>query len=199
MQYIITEYKKIDKGRIEIVLDSHIRFWLYAKEARMLSLEEGKSISEEEYQKILHEVIGKRAIKRAMHILERQDRTEYQLREKLLQSAYPKEAVEEAVDYVKSYHYLDDERYARTFIRNHQKDRSKRRLETDLIKRGVPKDTIKLCIDEEFETDEKEQIRIWLEKKQYEKETADLKERAKMYQFLARKGFCHSDIMSVLR
>ena len=134
-----------------------------------------------------------------MHILERQDRTEYQLREKLLQSAYPKEAVEEAVDYVKSYHYLDDERYARTFIRNHQKDRSKRRLETDLIKRGVPKDTIKLCIDEEFETDEKEQIRIWLEKKQYEKETADLKERAKMYQFLARKGFCHSDIMSVLR
>ena len=199
MQYIITEYKKIDKGRIEIVLDSHIRFWLYAKEARMLSLEEGKSISEEENQKILHEVIGKRAIKRAMHILERQDRTEYQLREKLLQSAYPKEAVEEAVDYVKSYHYLDDERYARTFIRNHQKDRSKRRLETDLIKRGVPKDTIKLCIDEEFETDEKEQIRIWLEKKQYEKETADLKERAKMYQFLARKGFCHSDIMSVLR
>lgn len=199
MQYIITEYKKIDKGRIEIVLDSHIRFWLYAGEARLLSLEEGKSISEEGYQQILHEIIGKRAIKRAMHILERQERTEYQLREKLLQSAYPNEAVEEAVDYVKSYHYIDDERYARTFIRYHQKDRSRRRLETDLIKRGVSKDTIKICMDEEFEADETEQIRILLEKKQYEKETATQKERAKMYQFLARRGFRHSDIMSVLR
>jgi len=199
MQYIITECKKINKGRVDIVLDGRIRFWLYAGEARQLSLEEGKDISKEQYQQILHGIIGKRAIKRAMHILERQERTEYQLREKLMQGAYPKEAVEEAVDYVRKFHYLDDERYARTFIHYHQKERSKKRLELDLMKRGVPKDTIKLCIEEEFETDEKEQICHWLEKKQYTKDTADQKERAKMYQFLARRGFSHSDIMSVLR
>ncbi len=95
MQYIITECKKINKGRVDIVLDGRIRFWLYVGEARQLSLEEGKDISKEQYQQILHGIIGKRAIKRAMHILERQERTEYQLREKLIQSAYPKEAVEE--------------------------------------------------------------------------------------------------------
>ena len=44
MRYIITECKKINKGRVDIVLDGRIRFWLYTAEARQLSLEEGKEI-----------------------------------------------------------------------------------------------------------------------------------------------------------
>ena len=44
------------------------------------------------------------------------DRTEAQLREKLLQAEFSPELVEEAVAYVKSFGYIDDERYVRNYI-----------------------------------------------------------------------------------
>ena len=117
MHYIVTEYKELGKGRIELCLNESIRFCLYRKEASAFHLKEASELTEEEYQQLIHEVIGKRATKRAMHILERQERTEYQLREKLLQNGYPEESIEDAIDYVKHYHYVDDLRYAKTFIR----------------------------------------------------------------------------------
>ena len=199
MGYTITQYKKIGKGRVEICLDKSTTFWLYTSEARQFSLEEDMELPEEQYRQILYDIIGKRAIKRAMHLLEQQERTEHQLREKLMQSAYPAEAVEEAISYVKSYHYLDDMRYARTFIQFHQEERSRKRLEMDLLRRGVPKDIIAKSIEEEFSSDEKRQIRRLLEKKHFSPDLADQKEIRKMYGFLMRRGFKGSDIASVMR
>ena len=101
MQYQITDLKKTDAKRVEICLNGEIFLWLYQGEARSLSLTKGMILSEEQYENLLHGVIGKRAIKRAVHLIERQERTERQLREKLSLSEYPEEAVEDAVSYVK--------------------------------------------------------------------------------------------------
>lgn len=216
MSYIVTEYKKENKGKVFLCLNEEIRLWLYAGEIRQLSLssvcfsehrgisgeyflKEGMELSEEQYQHILHEIIGKRVTKRAMHLLEKQDRTEHQLWEKLLQNEYPKEAIEDAISYVKKYHYLDDKRYARTFIRIHQEKRSRMRLRNDLLRRGISKDVIEFSMEEEFSCDEKEQIRSLLEKKNFSTDTADRKELGKMYQFLMRRGFRSSDISEVLK
>lgn len=199
MGYLITECRPAGKGRMEICLDGRPAFWLYAAEAGQFSFEEGTELSEKQYQHILHEIIGRRAIKRAMHLLEQQERTERQLREKLLQSGYPPEAVEDAIAYVKRYHYLDDARYARTFIQFHQGERSRKRLETDLLRRGVPKDVIADSMEQEFSSDEQEQIRRLLEKKQFSPDTADAKELRKIYGFLMRRGFQSADILSVLK
>ncbi len=198
MQYQITDLKKTDAKRVEICLNGEIFLWLYQGEARSLSLTKGMILSEEQYENLLHGVIGKRAIKRAVHLIERQERTERQLREKLSLSEYPEEAVEDAVSYVKKRRYLDDERYARTFIRFHQTERSKMRLKSDLIKRGVSKDVIERCMEEEFSSDEKAQIRALLEKKGFSQSEADRNESRKMYQFLMRRGFRSSDILAVM-
>ena len=120
MRYVVTDYKKEGRGKVSLCLNEGIRLWLYQGEARQLGLSVGSELSEDEYQSILHDVIGKRAVKRAMHLLERQDRTEHALREKLTQNAYPSEAVEDAISYVKRLHYLDDERFARNFIQIRQ-------------------------------------------------------------------------------
>ena len=151
------------------------------------------------FRSLLHDIIGKRAAKRAMHLLERQERTEYQLREKLRQNCYPPEAIEDAVDYVKRYHYLDDERYARTFIHFHQETRSKMRLKNDLARRGISRELIAYCLEEEFVSDERAQIKRLLDQKNFSPDTADREEYGKMYRFLMRRGFCGSDISSVMR
>ena len=57
-----------------------------------------------------------RARKKAMRLLEHMDRTEKGLTDKLRQAEFSPEAVEDAIAYVKSYGYINDARYARTYI-----------------------------------------------------------------------------------
>ena len=199
IEYIVTGYQHSGGGRIGICLNETISLWLYEGEARQLSIQEGTALTEEQYAYILHDIIGKRAMKRAMHLLERQERTECQLREKLVQGGYPQAAIEDAIAYVKGYHYIDDERYARNYIHFHQEGRSRLRLRSDLMRRGISRDLADLCIEEEFCSDEREQIRSLLEKKHFSPDTSDRKEFRKIYQFLMRRGFRSSDILAVMQ
>ena len=66
---------------------------------------EGAFISEADYEKLITEVVGKRAKKRALHLLEQMDRSERKLREKLTQGGYPDCCVDAAI--AVSYTHLD--------------------------------------------------------------------------------------------
>ena len=122
----------------------------------------------------------------------------YQLREKLRQNEYPKEAVEQAIAYVKSYHYIDDLRYACSYVRYQKEKKSNRRLQQDLQKKGVAKEFIEQALLEEGNEDETDAIQRLLEKKGYTPEMP--REQAnKIYQFLLRRGYKSSDILYVMR
>ena len=196
MQYQITGMEYLKRGRVAVELNGEETFLLYRGEAASLSI--GEYLSQEEYDKIVHDILGKRAKKRAMHLLERQERSEAKLREKLAEGQYPQPAIEDAIEYVKRYHYVDDRRFAGTYVVFHQEQKSRYQLKMDLYRKGIAKDLIEEVLEETFDTDEKELIAHWLEKKRYEEKKDDPKERRKMYQFLLRKGFRSSDICSVM-
>lgn len=194
----IERIEQLEKGRRRLVFETGERLVLYKGEIRSYDLSEGQDISETLYQELLCDVLGKRATKRAMHLLEKQDRTEYQLREKLRQNEYPKEAVEQAITYVKSYHYIDDLRYACSYVRYQKEKKSNRRLQQDLQKKGVAKEFIEQALLEEGNEDETDAIQRLLEKKGYTPEMP--REQAnKIYQFLLRRGYKSSDILYVMR
>ncbi len=198
---IITAISPLDhgKGKAQVSFDEKEALILYISEIKKLGMEEQMFVSEELYHRLFYEIVGKRAIKRAMHLLEKMDRTEQQLRKKLLEGGYPNELVEEAIAYVKSYHYIDDERYARTFIRLNQDRRSIGRMKMDLFAKGISSDTIDRAINEEYETLPETLIQKLIEKKNFDPDTATRQETAKMYQYLFRKGFSRDEIMHVLK
>ena len=66
--------EKLEKGKYRIGFDTGIRCLVYGYEIRGMKLEEDTYISSELYQHILKEIVGKRAKKRALHLLERMDR-----------------------------------------------------------------------------------------------------------------------------
>ena len=141
----------------------------------------------------------KKAKLKALKLLERMDRTEAQLREKLLNAEFAPALVEQAVAYVKSYGYLDDERYVRNYIEYRKDQKSRRQLEQELrFKKGVPSELIQKVYEELEPGDEKALIRKLLEKKHYEAGQADVKQKQRMYQFLLRKGFRAEDVLRVL-
>ena len=139
-----------------------------------------------------------RAKRRALHILERSDRTEQELRDKLAKNYLP-EVVDAAVEYVKSYHYIDDHRYAVNYLNSRGKVRSSRQVEQELLyKKGVSKAVLEVAREEAEPQDEREQIRRWMEKKHIDPAAADQSELRRFYQFLMRRGFHSSDILTEL-
>lgn len=127
------------------------------------------------------------------------DRTEAQLREKLLNAEFEAEIVEQAIEYVKGFGYLDDERYVKNYIEYRRDKKSRRQLEQELqFRKGVSKELIQKVYEEVEPADEKALIRNLLEKKQYCSSGCDEKQRRKLIAALLRKGFHMGDILSVL-
>ena len=199
MEWQVVSVQPLEKGRVKFRFDDELEVILYKGEARKLALTEGCIVSEETYNVIMHEILGMRAKKRAMHLLERQERTERQLYDKLKQNGYPEVCIAEAIAYVKHYHYVDDFRYAATYIRYHQEKKSRQRLQMDLLGKGVPKAVIEEAFEEEYYSDECKKIRELLLKRHYDCENADRNEQRKQYQFLLRRGFHSSDILKVMK
>lgn len=137
------------------------------------------------------------AKKKAMSLLKYMDRTEWQLRDKLAAKGFSEEAVEGAVDYVKSFHYLDDYRYAVQFVELHYEQRSRQRMRQDLYQRHVPEEYIDLALESICENDDvalQEALRkITKGETEYSYE-----EKQKIAGKLYRKGFRLGDIKRVL-
>ena len=198
-ELLVTEVIPREKGRTSIRFDNGMEVLLYKGEVRKLGLQEQTVISREKYDEIIYEILGTRAKKRAMFLLERMDRTEHQLRDKLMQNGYPAVCVDLAIDYVKKYHYIDDLRYATNYISYQQKRKSRQKLKIDLLTKGIDKNVIEQALDEAFDSDEQIKIRQLLEKKHYDPKECDRKVKQKTYQYLMRRGFKGSDILHVMK
>lgn len=195
----VTQLTGISKSRYRVYLDGQFAFILYKGEIRQFHIKEGQELSEESYQHIITQILPRRAKLRSMNLLQSKDYTRKQLEDKLRQGEYPQECIEEAVAYMESYGYVDDERYARDYIEYHIQSRSRNRIEMDLIRKGISKEIIQKAFGalEELgvEQDEMKLIIELLRKKKYSADTATKQEQQKMYGFLYRKGF-HSDVIS---
>ena len=108
--------------------------------------------------------------------------------------------VEKAIAYVKSFGYINDERYVRNYIECRCQSKSRRQLEQELqFRKGVSPELIQQVYEELEPVDQCELIRKHLEKKHYRNAEADDRQKRSVIASLARKGFCMSDIISVMK
>ena len=141
------------------------------------------------------------ARRKAMRLLEHMDRTECGLREKLRQAGFSPLAVDYALAYVESYGYIDDERYARTYIAYRMNTKSRQKIIQELISKGVDKETASAAWEEEAAInmpDEREILYRTVEKKYAPDTELDEKEMRRLQGYLVRRGFGYADIKSVL-
>ena len=199
---VVTGITEVTKSRSRIEIDYAFAIVLYKGELRIYGIKEDSEISEETYTEIVEKVLPKRAKLRAMNLLKQRSYTRYALSEKLKQGGYPESAIREALDYVESFHYIDDKQYAADYIEYNKEQKSQRKIFQDLIQKGISEDLIREAWEEhagdESREMEKEQILYWAKKRNFSAETADYKEKQKMMAFLYRKGFKVEDIRSVL-
>jgi regulatory protein len=186
-----------------VYLDGEFAFVLYRGELRSLKITEGAELSEADYRKVREEILPKRATVRAMNLLQKKLFAEEELRRKLRDGEYPEDAVDAALEYVISYGYVDDVRYSVDYIRYHGQDRSRKRMEMDLARKGIRRDDFEKawaeCEDLGLASDEDGQIRTLLAKKKYDPEDCSREEASKLANYLLRKGYSYESIRRNMR
>lgn len=195
---IVTDIRYHQNKKYEVYLNDEFAFELYKSEIRACGIEKGQELDENLYEKLIYEVIGKRAKKRAMHILEKQDRTEYQMREKLKENRYPKESIECVIAYLKDYNYIDDRAYGIRYVEYRSKEKSKKQLMQELYQKGISKK----IADEVLETVQIEETsaieKLILKKCKYSSKLEE-QQKQKLIASLMRKGFSYSQVEGVFR
>ena len=200
----ITQIEEWDKKRSKIYIDQEFAFVLYKGEIKEYKLKVNEPIEDRVYNIIQTEVLLKRAKKRCLNLLQKRPYTEYKLREKLKEGGYQEEVVEEAIKYVKSFHYVDDYEYACQYIFYHKESEARRKIEDKLRMKGIDSDTLQKAFENSYQNEEEmfemelEQAKKLLQKKKYATENADWKETQKMYAFLMRKGIQASVIRKAM-
>lgn len=200
----VTEIRDYKKGRYEIYLNDEFAFILYKSELKEYGVKEGADISDTTIGEIHANVLSKRCKKRAMNLLLKGDMTEAKLRSKLIDGKYSEKIIDEAIAYVKNYHYIDDRRYAMSFISAKSSTDSKNTIRRKLIEKGVAKDIIDSCIEEYYVEDElnanveRELIERLIRKKCKDISALEYTDKQKLIASIMRKGFSFYDVESVL-
>ena len=162
--------------------------WIVTPEMKEhTSFREAKAVMEE----------AEKARNKALYYLQFSAKTECELRKKLAEQEFSPASVDDAVAFLKSYHYLNDYDYTVRYVEKNARKKSRRQLRYELLGKGVKSD----IIDDVFETEpveEEFQILHYLEKKHYRGEESTPEERQKISAALARKGFSYEKITKAL-
>ena len=103
-----------------------------------------------------------------MLLLEHMDRTEKGLSDRLRQAGFSAEATEDAMNYVRSYGYLNDHRYAMNYISFRMGTKSRQKILQELSGKGIDRETALAAWEEAAEIEEPDELailRVAVEKK----------------------------------
>ena len=194
---IITKLEICHTKKTRVYIDEEFAFVVYPQDIRIYGLKENIELSEEQYNQIMEETIIRRAKQKAMALLQKSDRTEKELSFKLKQAEYPQIAIDYAIEYVKNYNYINDNRYLEQYISYKKRTKSMRVMEMELRQKGISKEQIQEQMEKEAVTDEIA-IEKAIRKKIGQKEQLTFEEKQKIAGYLYRKGFTEKDIRTYL-
>lgn len=169
----------------------------------VLSYLKGTSMEKEQNEKELL-LKGK---KRALRLLERKDYSRKELMERLKKDGYEDAMIEQIIEYVDRFHYLDDARVAGSFIRGRKEYKSKRELEFLLKQKGISEEEIETALEENYKNEDgisQEEVAICKFLKRYHMDDEAIsalsyEEKQKFAAKLYRKGFDSDKIRKKLQ
>lgn len=143
----------------------------------------------------------KKAAEKAMNLLLQQDRTKKELQDRLYRAGFSEKAAAYAMNYVMSFGYIDDLRYASNYLAFHKGNRSRKELRYKLMNKGVPPEVIAEAFLEYEEEDERTALRHMLRKRLKGRMLSrlDFQEKSKITAYLGRKGYALPVICSIMK
>ncbi len=189
----VTGIIEVNNNRRKVILEDGTNFVLYKGELGKLHINVDEELDDKDYERIMNEILPKRAKLRGLNLLKNRPYTEYQLRQKYKDGGYPDGIADIAIEYLKGLHMIDDYEYCRMYMTFKSTSKSRKRIINDLMNKGVPRDIIEEAMNELDDNGdlarEEELILKLIDKRHYNKEEASYEEKQKMMSYLYGKGF----------
>lgn len=182
--------------RYSVYIDEKYSFALSESELLRLGIYSGQEISAEELEKLKDDSVRDKARYQALGQLSRRQRSEWELRDYLKRKEYAPEIIQQVIEWLTEYGYVDDKKFADAWIANRRllKATSARRLRQELKQKRVSDEVIDEALAED-ETDENQVLRELVERKRKQTKYQD---DLKLMQYLSRQGFDYGSIKSAL-
>lgn len=195
---LVTAITEVTKKKVKVEFDYRFTLVLYRGELNSFHLREQAEVSEELISEIEQKVLNKRAVKYAMHLLQKRDYTVKELTDKLLRAGYSEGCAAHALAYVSSYGYVDDRKYAIRYLETYSDRKSMKKMQMELRQKGVPEEIFAEAANEADTVDEKATLRYYAEKKARSLDLSQEKDRQKLLRFLVGRGFSFSAAKDVM-
>jgi regulatory protein len=188
--------QKNSPNRLNIYLDGEFAFGLARITAAWLKI--GDVLSDEKIAKLLSEDSRERAYQQAMLFLSYRARSEKEIRQNLRRHEIAEEVIEETLERLRKAGLANDNDFARAWVENRNtfRPRSKKALAIEMRQKGLDDEVIQASLsnlDEEalaYETGLKRVTRFkGLDRNEF---------RKKLSEFLVRRGFSYSVVVSVV-
>lgn len=192
------------EGRFDVQVNGTLVATLTLDAVERLRLQVGAPFSDPIATAVEREVQAQRTMDRALNMLAFRARSIRELRRGLVKKGEPEDQVDAAIERLVSAGLLNDEDYARGYVRAKVAGPgfSRRRLRGELYRRGVARDVADQAINEVFESEETDEAaiieRVAVKKaRSLEKLDPDTRRR-RLYAFLARRGYELDDIRQIM-
>ncbi|SFE50434.1 recombination regulator RecX [Peptostreptococcus sp. D1] len=194
------EVQKKNKNRANLFVDGEYLISLDIGLVHKMKLKVNDEIDRQKLVDIIKSDNFEKAKTKALDLLSKSNKSEKKIIEKLSDS-FDDKTIDIVIEFLKSYSFIDDEKYAKMLVKDSQnvKRVGRNRIKQNLYSKGISSKEIVSAvssIDEELELENA----IYLAEKKYKKLKGEehIKIKNKMFQHLAYKGFDYDVIKSAI-
>ena len=196
------EIQKNNKDRVNIYLDGEYALAINAELIYKENLKVKDDVDISKLQEIAEKESYIRCKESAIKIIERSYKTEIEIRDKLKQKGYEEKQINNSIDFLKEYNFINDNTYAKAFIKDKLSSKGSQKIKYDLMKKGIAKDIIEENLIKVDKNEEKE-VALNVGRKKYEsirrKESDNYKLSGKLYRFLISRGYAYDIVKDVVK
>ena len=189
------EVQKRNKKRVNVYIDEEYAFSVGMEIVYKENLSKGLEVDEEKLSIIVKKENVSKCKEAALRILDKSYKSEKELREKLVQKEYDKYAIDQTLNFLQEYNLVNDEKYAKLYIKDRLRTQGRNKIKYSLIQKGINEDIISELL-EDSDKEEEKNIAYNLANKKYlqlkKRETDTYKIKNKLSRFLISRGYDYS-------
>ncbi|MBR3833203.1 MAG: regulatory protein RecX [Lachnospiraceae bacterium] len=138
------------------------------------------------------------AFDKAVNLLAFKDRTVQEINIKLKEKGYSSEEVDEAVEKLSYYGYLNDQRYTISYFKDNASKKGKKLIVRELDQKGVDKNVIVDVLDD-MNIDELHVVEDIIKRRYASIDLEDDKAYRRLVGYFLRRGFSYDNVRKALR
>lgn len=185
------EVQKRRGDRVSIFVDGEFAVGAHEEAIGALGLKVGQTFDTDRLAEVVRKETLRKARESALRLISYRDRTESEIRKRLVGNDFPEETVDEVVDQLLRVGLLDDGKFSRDWVKSRTISRpmGRTRLAWELRAKGVDQSEVEEALEGVDENAECEMALSLARKKAEKSDTGDPSFRDKTASFLRRRGF----------